>query len=292
MFKRLFRFFVVLSTVFVFSAHAAEDVRGALDPQGYQRFEDSWIVAYDRQSTERHELPTGPMIKVNGVTQPQRSIQVAGNLVRVTYQLPEGVDPNQAFSFFEKQIQAKGYEPRYVCKSRSCGASSYWASDIFKERLLYGEDRDQQYALYQWPEGQSDKPSVNTLALYSVMKPNRRAYVHLDLVGDTAASGGVIRREVPVVFSDNDRLVTPGLDGDFEALVKQHRQASMWLVSSLSGDGDPQTLLDRSLSRAAEVKRLLVQEGVAPSAVQLFSRGPFTTTNESNVELWIYPRSQ
>jgi hypothetical protein len=64
----------------------------------------------------------------------------------------------------------------FWCQARDCGESSLWANEVFGNAKLYGADEQQAYLLLRLAA-----PKDNTLvALYSITRGNRKAYLHVE----------------------------------------------------------------------------------------------------------------
>ena len=71
---------------------------------------------------------------------------------------------------------------------RECGSSSLWANAVFDNSTLYGSDDQQSYALMRLAEPRQD----SLVALYSITRGNKRAYLHAELLVANAALGEVL----------------------------------------------------------------------------------------------------
>ena len=158
----------------VSTALAQTDVRGAKDPEVLERYAGSWIVRFKEQPRERYTLALGGIETVNGIERPERSETLTGELVRLTYEMPQGTRTRDVYRAFKDQLSSRDATVRFECNGRSCGSSSVWANEIYNESKLYGLV-DSQYVVNAQLPGQ-------TLSLYIVERGNRRVYAHLDVV--------------------------------------------------------------------------------------------------------------
>src|SRR5690606_8760394 len=76
----------------------------------------------------------------------------------------------------------------YWCVGRECGSSSLLANAVFENATLTGSDDEQTYALMRLAEPRQD----SLLALYSITRGNKRAYLHAELLTANAALAEVV----------------------------------------------------------------------------------------------------
>ncbi|NQD94994.1 DUF4892 domain-containing protein, partial [Pseudomonas sp. CrR25] len=118
----------------------------------------------------------------------EREVQVQGQLTALTYELPRTHSADEVFGVAREALQAQGAELLYWCQGRECGASSLWANAVFAKSILYGADDQQAYVLMRLAEPRQD----SLLALYSITRGNRRAYLHAELLTANAPLGEVL----------------------------------------------------------------------------------------------------
>ena len=80
--------------------------------------------------------------------------------------------------FSQMQSDAISASLLYSCGGRSCGSSAQWASRVFEERVLYGHDDRQRYAVWRY----SDDDGTWSIVLYASDRANRRHFLRLDLL--------------------------------------------------------------------------------------------------------------
>ena len=116
----------------------------------------------------------------------------------------------------------------FWCQARDCGESSLWVNEVFGNAKLYGADDQQAYLLLRLAA-----PRDNTLvALYSITRGNRKAYLHVEQfdaaapLGDLLPTSATLLRELkstgeldfPKLTGDPDdtwlRLISRGLNLD------------------------------------------------------------------------------
>lgn len=154
----------------------------------------------------------------------------------------------------------------FWCQARDCGESSLWANEVFGNAKLYGADEQQAYLLLRLAA-----PRDNTLvALYSITRGNRKAYLHVEQfeaaapLGELLPTSATLLRQLkstgeldfPDRVNDPDdtwlRLISRGLNLDTtlrvtvsgpkaeawrQALINQGVRAARMETGSVEGSG-------------------------------------------------------
>lgn len=169
---------VLLATSLLGSAVALADVPGSRDLQMLPRFPGSEIVLFKEAAEQEAIYPQGAIRRISGRLRYEREVQAQGALTAVTYELPSTHSANEVFTSAREALQAQNAKLLYWCQGRECGASSLWANAVFNQSILYGSDDQQTYLLARLAEPHAD----SLLALYSITRGNRRAYLHAELL--------------------------------------------------------------------------------------------------------------
>lgn len=165
-----------LLALLVFSPLASADVAGSRDLEVLPRFPGSEIVTFREQADQERLYPQGTVRRISGRLRYEREVLVQGALTAVTYELPRTHSANEVFAQAREALQDQDAQLLYWCQGRECGSSSLWANSVFGNSTLYGSDDQQAYALLRLAE-----PNENSLvALYSITRGNRRAYLHAE----------------------------------------------------------------------------------------------------------------
>lgn len=164
------------------SVAVAADVPGSSDLEVLPRFPASQIVTYKQDAQVERIYPQGSIRRISGRLRYEREILVQGDHQALTYLLPDTHSADQVFTDARERLQAQGAELLYWCEGRECGASSLWANSVFGNATLYGADNQQAYALLRLAEPKHE----SLVALYSITRGNRRAYLHVEQL-DAAA---------------------------------------------------------------------------------------------------------
>jgi hypothetical protein len=124
-------------------------------------------------------LALGSYKKVDGNWLVDRSQRLSGALERITIELPADHNAENGFSFYKEQLDKYNLRELFHCKARDCGTSNSWANNHFKIIQLYGLDQYQFYAAYEITSA-NEMPYY--VALYAVIRGNKRALVQLDIL--------------------------------------------------------------------------------------------------------------
>ncbi|MFI8608855.1 DUF4892 domain-containing protein [Pseudomonas sp. NPDC077649] len=164
------------------------DLPGSRDLDSLPRFPASTIVAYKESPSLERIYPQGSIRRISGRLRYEREILAQGRHAAVTYELPRTHSADQVFTSARESLLEQGAELLYWCQGRECGASSLWANSVFGNATLYGSDDQQAYALLRLAEPNHD----SLLALYSITRGNRRAYLHAEQLDAEAPLGELL----------------------------------------------------------------------------------------------------
>ncbi|MCY1265759.1 hypothetical protein D9M68_216410 [compost metagenome] len=169
------------------SAQAA-DLPDSHDLAALPRVPHAEITDFSESADQERVYPQSSIRRISNQLRMERKVEVEGRQTSVTYRLPVGHSSNDAFDQARKHLLAAGAELLYWCQGRDCGSSSLWANSIFGNSKLYGSDEQQAYLLLRLAEPQQD----SLLALYSITRGNRRAYLHAEQLDANAPLGEVL----------------------------------------------------------------------------------------------------
>ena len=122
-------------------------------------------------------LGLGAMQKVHGFWRNKDSETISGRLERITWKVDDGYTAEEGFAWLKAQVPDAA-TLMFECEGRRCGSSAQWASRVFEERVLYGHDERQHYAVWRY----RDEDGVWSIVLYASDRANRRHFLHLDLL--------------------------------------------------------------------------------------------------------------
>lgn len=166
----------------------AADVSGSQDLEILPRPLDAEIVDYRAPVELERIFPQGSIRKISGQLRFDGQVSSRGTTTSVTYQLPAERSADEAFTTAREALQRQGAQLLFWCQARDCGESSLWANEVFSNSKLYGADNGQAYLLLRL-----GPPEENTLiALYSITRGNRRAFLHVEQFAASAPLGEVL----------------------------------------------------------------------------------------------------
>jgi hypothetical protein len=215
----------------------AADVPGSQDLPIVPRMADAQIVDY-RPATELERIyPLGSIRKISGQLRFDGQVSARGNATSVTYELPPEHSATQAFTDAREALQKQGAQLLFWCQARDCGESSLWANEVFGNAKLYGSDNEQAYLLLRLAA-----PQDNTLvALYSITRGNRKAYLHVEqfdaaaALGDLLPTSATLLRELKSTGELDFPKLTDAPDDTWVRLISRGLNLDATLRVSISG---------------------------------------------------------
>lgn len=251
------------------------------------RFPDATIVEAEFLEEFNHMLVLGSLQRTREQVIPEKSERIRGNVTQILYEIPQQYTRESVIDFYREQMEEKGYIPMFTCEGRACGSSNYWANDIFRNRILYGPERNQFYLAMRTNFGIEDEPRMS---VYIITRTNRRIYAYVEVIEkggelppinivEPDAVLGLLRRDGSVVlpgvrFDANDRLsATTELDY-LVTMLQLAPELNVYLVGHLRGAEPLAQLLQRSLSRAQALRQALIDLGIDGSRMDAQGVGP------------------
>ncbi|MFP6864225.1 DUF4892 domain-containing protein [Pseudomonas sp.] len=240
------------------SSVVCADVAGSQDLEVLPRFDGSKIVSFKDVAEQERIYPQGAIRRISGTLRYEREVAAQGQLTAVTYELPRTHSANEVFAKARGDLQAKDAELLYWCVGRECGSSSLWANAVFANATLTGSDDEQTYALLRLAEPRQD----SLLAIYSITRGNKRAYLHAELLNANAPLGEVL----PTPATLQRQLKNTGE----LRLAKQVEPSAAWtelLARSLRLDSTLRVTI--SGAQAEAWRNALVEQRVRASRLEL-----------------------
>jgi len=246
-------------------------------------------VFQSEQEDDDYLLALGSYKKVDGNWLVDRSQRLSGILKRSTIELPSDHNAEQGFTFYKEQLDKYNLRELFYCKARDCGTSNSWANNHFKIIQLYGLDQYQFYGAYEITNA-DEKPFY--VVLYAVIRGNKRAYVHLEILHvnkidefGVASSPETLSK----LLNTNGYFVFPELVRDSQSgaqlQIKQaHVQALVSLLNSdprlklalVGHDYSVRTIEQQqqaSKANAEQIKAALVVAGINSQRLQAYGIG-------------------
>jgi len=286
-------------------AQPEDVVVGFSDHQLISGFADSEIIERELQRDINYRIVLGALERVRGEVIPENSERLRGDVTKITYEIPQEFTGSDVYGFYREQVTNSNYQLLYSCEGRECGSSNYWANDIFRNRILYGPERNQHFMAFRANSTEENDPYFS---LYIITRVNRKIYAHIEIVepGGTQESEQIaaivaieepelseqddsaedssllqqLREQGSVVlasfsFQSNDRL---SASVDVETVVSalnSDQSLSVYVVAHLQQDGQSlQDLMRRSTTRANSLRQALIAEGIDAQRIEAAGVGP------------------
>ncbi|QHD00331.1 DUF4892 domain-containing protein [Pseudomonas sp. S04] len=253
------RFFSLFVLACCSSLASAADVPGSQDLPLVPRMADAQIVDYRPPAELERIYPMGAIRKISGQLRFDGQVTARGQMTSVTYELPPEHSATAAFTAAREALQKQGAELLFWCQARDCGESSLWANEVFGNAKLYGADNGQAYLLLRLAAPQDN----SLVALYSITRGNRRAYLHVEQFDAGAPLGELLPTSATLLrqLKDTGTLDLPRLTGEPQA---------PW-VTLLSRGLNLDTTLRVSVSgvQADAWRQALVAQGVRSARLDL-----------------------
>jgi len=253
------RLFALLGLALASALLSAADLPGSHDLEVLPRFPRAEIVEFREAAVQERVYPQGSIRRISGQLRYEREVPVQGQLSAVTYRLPSEHSSGQAFNAAREALQQQGAELLYWCQGRDCGSSNLWANAVFGNSKLYGPDEEQAYLLLRLAAPRQD----SLLALYSITRGNRRAYLHAELLEASAPLGELLPSPATLLrqLKSTGQLLLPQRAAEPEpawaALLARSLNLDVTLRVSLDGMG------------AEAWREALVAQGVRAARLEL-----------------------
>lgn len=236
-------------------------------------------VARERvQEDTEHTVVIGNIRRINNQVRAEREVLAEGELLRISWLIPEGHTAREAMAHAVKQLQEHPHTTLFFCEGRECGSSSLWANQVLGYSRLYGPEENQSYLALRL----DDEPQ-RFISLYAITRGNRQVYLHMDqmtpdpavtdmLYPTPATLGKILHAEGELQISgvtpeDADSAVTDAwLDLTARMLRSDNRLRIQ--VDGAQAPAFVQSLLDRGINQ----QRLEIGEPEPASGVRLEKR--------------------
>ncbi|WP_432668516.1 DUF4892 domain-containing protein [Pseudomonas umsongensis] len=215
----------------------AVDLPGSQDLPIVPRMTDAQIVDYRPTAELERIYPLGSIRKISGQLRFDGQVSARGHVTSVTYELPAEHSSTEAFTAAREALQQQDAQLLFWCQARDCGESSLWANEVFGNAKLYGADSEQAYLLLRLAA-----PKDNTLvALYSITRGNRKAYLHVEQfdavapLGDLLPTSATLLRELKSTGELDFPKLTQTPDDIWLRLISRGLNLDTTLRVSVSG---------------------------------------------------------
>jgi hypothetical protein len=201
--------------------------------------EEATIVEQRPEVEQERLYPMGAVRKISGQLRIDQQVVGKGQARSVTYQLPPERTAGEVFASTRQALRAQGAQLLYWCEARDCGESSLWANEIFGNSRLYGSDEQQAFLLLRQAAPADDR----LIALYSITRGNRRAYLHVEQFQSSTPLGELLPTPATVLreLRHSGSLDYPALgavpEANWVALLARSLNQDSTLRLSISGQG-------------------------------------------------------
>ncbi len=283
-------------------AQARTDPPDTRDPDGIPRFPRSWIVFFEEDDNPApREFIVSAVEKIRRELSIDQKLRVDATALRVTYQIPPGSLREEVIGHYHRVL---GADAIFSCESRDCGRSNAWASQVYRQPVLFGPDGNQFYVAAD-RDGQ-------LVSAYVIERGNRRIYAHIEVLQPERAVSATVNSQLTEKLAGDGFSVIDGVRprrdgtipaegmrtlGDVAPRLGIFERQKLYVVCHLYGPEAGEVLLERAgacaATVAAELKRSLASEE-APVLIP-FGAGPLLPRaggTASRIELVLPHRQQ
>lgn len=243
------------------------------------------ILEESRAEVVDYRLAAGSARRVGGRWAGDE-LRRAGILKRITLQIPEGHGPADVFRYYRQHLMAADARILYQCRERNCGSSNSWANDVFELKLLYGLDQHQYYGLF---EVATEGDLLSYMAVYTVLRGNRRVYAHLEMLQtQQASSAAAVSSPAAIIeqlreqgyyplaglqLEDTDLVIQPEQIQALVAALNSDRRLSLRIVGHDYSARPPKEQVERSRRLAEQLRGELIAAGIAEDRLEAHGIG-------------------
>ena len=153
-------------------AQAQTDLPGARDPDGIPRFPRSWVVSFEEDNhLAPREFIVSAVEKIRRELSIDQKLRTNATALRVIYQMPANSPRENVIDHYRRAL---GTDAVFTCAGRDCGRSNAWASQVYRQSVLYGPDGNQFYLA-------ADRGG-QLVSVYVIERGNRRIYAHVEVL--------------------------------------------------------------------------------------------------------------
>ena len=253
----------------------------------FARFPDSEITDIEFVEDVNYRLVLSSLQRTRGLVSSEASERIRGDVTKIIYEVSNEFSGQDVYDYFREQIQRQSYTELFTCVGRECGSSNYWANDVFRNRVLYGPERNQFYLAFRaGPEAELSPH----MALYIITRGNRRLYAYFEVVeiGGTETRIDIVdTTDLISTLESQSSIVIPGISFEDDLgltdnsdltstvnLLQADPSLRVYLVVHLSGDEDVDALIQRSQQRSNVLRQLLIGRGIDGNRIIAKGVGP------------------
>lgn len=150
--------------------------------------EDALLLDHQPAQAGERLYPLGPLRRIGGALRLDARLQVHGERVSSTWELPPERNARDVFKVARQALRSPTTQVLFWCEGRDCGESNLWSNDIFANTRLLGSDDQQAFLLVREAQGDTD----TLVALYCVLRGNRRVALHAEMLTPQAPLGPIL----------------------------------------------------------------------------------------------------
>jgi hypothetical protein len=179
------RFLPLLACVLLAGGACAADLPDSHDLDALPRYPRAEIVDYLVSPSVERVYPLGPISRISGRLRMEGEVRALGQDLFPLATDEDLVRAIVRFAAARKALLKADATPLFWCEGRDCGSSSLLANAVFGNASLYGPDEQQAFLLVRLAAPQRD----SLLAVYTITRGNRRAYLHAEQLDGAAPLG-------------------------------------------------------------------------------------------------------
>ena len=123
-----------------------------------------------------HEIGLGALQKVRGEWRFKHSERLSGTLNSYTWLIDNGFSSSEVMTKLLASVKdIDGAQELFSCDGRACGRAVQWANRVFGQRVLFGREDLQRYAVFALPG-----ENAGRLLVYSAERTADRQYLHVE----------------------------------------------------------------------------------------------------------------
>ena len=283
---------LILLCVLALQVQAADrDISGSKDHELITRYPNSVIADYEYRDYEACSLPTGAIDGYRNNYQMKASLDLEGELTRITYKVKDKTSTFKVYSNFESALKSSGFNEIFSCTGSACGMQGTWGYALEQKKLLNGKQQTIRYFIGK--KTVSDKNVY--VAVYVMEKSTAEVLVGLNVVETKQMQNNLVAVDVSSLqqqLSENGKVAMYGIHFDVDKaslkadsaktlvairqLLEANADLKLYVVGHTDDTGSLQHNLELSQRRAkAVVTELVSKYGIAEDRVSSFGAGPY-----------------
>lgn len=270
---------------------ADRDISGSKDHRLITRYPNSVIVDYEYRDYDACSLPTGAIDGYRDRYHMKGSLELEGELTRITYSVKDKTSTLKVFSNFEKALISTGFETIFSCAGSECGMQGTWGYALEQMKLLNGKQQTIRYYIGKKTAGDGNA----FVAVYVMEKRSNKVLVGLNVLETKKMQKDLVAVDISnlqLQLEENGKVAMYGIHFDVDKanlkadsaetldairkLLEENADLKLYVVGHTDDTGSLQHNLELSRRRAkAVVTELVNKYGIATDRVSSFGAGPY-----------------